>query len=261
MKRYLFPFILIAVFIPCALAQEADEIVIEMQGDSATAAPHPAAMLWNYNTRQLTQKWRGKTREQLLYAVPVVSDRDGIVRGAKAEYMLVEYFTDGQFRKFLFKAETPQTFIAVAATPADALAINKKYGINIGLTQADFESAYGKRARLQSDDNLPENTALYQMMYSDINTPTPQKNWFLFENKKLTQTFYTQSEKDAYLNTLKTQNEQAAPKPAPAPKSAPVKQTAPQKALVWGGTTWDQAYMPKVVNPNPDLVFPHTSKK
>ena len=245
---------------PCLVAaQDTDEILIEMHGTSAEQ-PRPTPMLWDYNARQLSNKWRGKTREQLLYTVPVVSDRDGIVRGPKAEYMLVEYFTDGQFRKFLFRAETPQTFIAAAATPADVLAINKKYGINIGLTLSDFQTAYQTRAQMIVDDNLPKNATLYQLAYSDINTPAAQQNWFLFEDKKLTRTFYTQAEKDAYLKDLQEQAKQKEISPAPTPKPAG-KQPVPFKALISGGTLHDQMYLPRMVNPNPNIFPQNTQKK
>ena len=65
---------------PQVLAQ--DEIVIEMTGD-ATAAEQTS--LWDFNAPQLTRRLRGKTREQVLYAVPVVSDKDRIVRGGGKE--------------------------------------------------------------------------------------------------------------------------------------------------------------------------------
>lgn len=247
-------------------AQEDDEIVIELQG--AAAEPRPTPMLWDYNALQLTRQWRGKTREQLLYTMPVVSDRDGIVRGEHAEYMLVEYFSGGKFRKFLFAAESPQTFITVAATPADVLAVNKKYKVNIGLWLSDFEAAYASRAQLQQEDVLSKDTVLYQLSYTDVNTPKAQPNWFLFENKKLTKTFYTRSQKDAYLQQLKEQlkaaqqkaaAQKAAAEQAAATAQAQAAQAAqknkPFKALLYGGTLHDQMYMPRVISPSSTTVL------
>ena len=261
--KRLFSFTLITVFAVLPLAaQEDEEIVIELQGPAADTRPTP--MLWDYNATQLTRNWRSKTRKQLLYTVPVVSDRDGIVRGEQAEYMLVEYFLKGNFRKFLFRAETPQTFIAVAATPADVLAINKKYKVNIGLNLEDFEAAYAMRARQQNEDILPQKTVLYQLSYSDVNTPKAQLNWFLFENKKLTKTFYTRAQKDAYLQQLKEQRkaeeEQAAreaeqAKQQAAEQAEPTPKTKPFKALLYGGTVQDQMYLPRVISPSSTTVL------
>ena len=192
----------------------------------------------------------------MLYKVPVVSDRDGIIRSTKKEYALVEYFNDNQFRKFLFKAETPQTFVAVAATAADVLAINKKYNLNIGLNLADFTSFYGPRAKEIDEPALPEYAVLYQLSYKDVNTPKSQLIWVLFENKKLSKTFYTRDEKDAYLKTLYQPISQTQAPAEQAAKSTKNKPTAPRKALVWGGTASDQAYMPKVVSPKLKPLFP-----
>jgi hypothetical protein len=267
MKHFAIIISLLFVLILPLSAQEDEEILIELQGSVVNAAPRPTPMLWDYNARQLTNKWRGKTREQLLYTVPIVSDRDGIVRGQTAEYMLVEYFLDGQFRKFLFRAESPQTFIAAAATPADVLAINKKYKVNIGLWLTDFQTAYANHARRQAEDILPENTFLYQLSYTDVNTPKSQLNWFLFENKKLAKTFYTRAQKEAYLQQIREQHiaEEAEAKAvqtaAAQEQASPVRQAAkaknkkPFKALLSGGTVHDQMYLPRIISPSSTTVL------
>ena len=232
---------------PAACA--AEEIWIEMHGEAETK---PTSSLWDYNALQLTRKLRGKTREQVLYAMPIVSDKDRIVRSEKAEYALVEYNDGGNFRKFLFKAESPQTFVAAAATAADVLAVNKKYGLNIGLTQRAFEQFYADKAVPEKSDALPADTVLYRLSYTDINTPVPTERWFLFEQKNLTQTFETLADKNAYLLYLQPQQD------APAPATTPQK-TRPRtvrKALISGGTEWDKAYLPRVVNPKPLLSTP-----
>ena len=261
--------ILFSLLFCCAwplCAQEEDELIIEMTGTSQTDQPQ-APSLWDFNARQLTRKLRGQTREQILYAMPVVSDRDGILQGTAQEYALVEYDKAGAFRKFLFRAETPQTLLAVAATPADVLAVNKKYAVNIGLSQKDFEDFYGEKAILQQTPSLPETMALYRLPYQDINTPQKQTHWFLFENGQLSQTFSDQAQKDTFLQSYTQATEQAAAQAAqqnsvsaqsstsqkPLPKRRPAR---PRKALLYGGTTWDQMYMPRVTNPHPALLPP-----
>lgn len=238
---------------PQVLAQ--DEIVIEMTGD-ATAAEQTS--LWDFNAPQLTRRLRGKTREQVLYAVPVVSDKDRIVRGGGKEYALVEYYSGGDFRKFLFKAESPQTFVAAAATAADVLAVNKKYGVNIGLPRRAFENFYDGKISTQGADVLPEGTLLYQLLYQDINTPTPVNRWFLFEKDELTRTFENETDKNAYLDGLKKQTEEAAEAQRQAQEKAAAERAQNQnrtvrKALISGGTAWDRANLPRVVNPKPLL--------
>ncbi|WP_458401999.1 hypothetical protein [Candidatus Avelusimicrobium sp.] len=254
MKKHLFllPLLLLLPF--CAWAQE--EWVIEMQGDPAIDS---ISSVFEKNAKELSRKMRGKTRENLLYSMPIVSNKDRIVNGAGAEYALVEYYEGDQFRKFLFHAETPQTFITAAATAADVLAVNKKYGINIGLTQADFESFYKEKAQIQKNDLLPTGSALYKLAYKDVNTPKAKNRWFLFENKTLSKTFENAAEKNAYLDSLKPK-ETIANQPAKQAKPQPRKQTRPvRKALISGGTATDRAYMPRVVNPKPMLPTPKLS--
>lgn len=249
--RKLFFISLLFLFPGWCAAQE--EIVIEMHGDPTPAAQHA---LWTQNARQLTRMWRGKTREQLLYAMPIVSDRDDIVRNSSKEYARVQYQDGAQFRKFLFQAETPQTFVAVAATAADVLAINKKYAVNIGLTQEAFENAYATKARRETHEALPEQSVLYRLSYTDVNTPRAQTRWFLFEKEQLTQTFESAAEKDAYLAQLQQAAQPSAQTSAPAATS-PAKPVSAQhrttqrpvrKALVSGGTARDQAYMPRLIS-------------
>jgi len=253
-------------FLGCSvgLAAQApeDEIIIEMTGDTDKSAPrkHP---LWDYSATQLAKQWRNKTREQLLYTMPIVSDKDRIITSPKTEYALVEYTNGNDFRKFLFKAETPQTFITVAATTADVLAINKKYKVNIGLTQIAFENFYAHKAVPQQKDILEEDEVFYELAYSDINTSRPEKNWFLFKNRKLVQTFYTQKQRDEFVEQrkqalLQKQAQQQAAQQATPPADTE-QQNTPIKALLYGGTAYDQAYMPRVVNPNQKLMSGNTT--
>lgn len=251
-------------FCMAAPLQAQDEIVIEMQGEPSVLPEAPT--LWDRSAVQLTRKLRGKTREQVLYAVPVVSDKDRIVQGRRGEYALVEYYQGEQFRKFLFKAESPQTFVAAAATAADVLAVNKKYDVNIGLTQKAFENFYAGNAQKEESDFLPQEAVLYQLSYTDVNTPKAIKRWFLFEKGNLSQTFETSGTKNAYLEAQKRKLEEENNSRQQA--AAQTRQNQPRtvrKALISGGTAWDQANLPRVVNPKPLLITPskteNSSKK
>lgn len=245
---------LAAVFIllvSTGAAQGTDEIVIEIAGNSFAQPAAPD--LWDYDALQLTRRLRGQTREQVLYAVPVVSDKDRIIHGNGAEYALVEYYSGGKFRKFLFKAESPQTFITAAATAQDVLAVNKKYGINIGLTQQAFETAY-PQAVSEGNDLLPQDTALYKLPYKDLNTPQAVNRWFLFENEELTRTFENESDKNTFLEKLKKQaKEKNETQRLVQQQSAQSQPRTVRKALISGGTAWDRANLPRVVNPKPLL--------
>ena len=259
MKTFLLAAALLLPAAPQAWAQ--DEIVIEMTGD-ASAAP-AATTMWDYSAVQLTRRLRGKTREQVLYDAPVVSDKDRIVRGAGKEYALVEYYSGRDFRKFLFKAESPQTFVAAAANAADVLAVNKKYGLNIGLPRKAFENFYEGQISAEGEGVLPQSARLYKLFYRDINTPSPFNRWFLFEKDELTCTFETEADKNAYLDKLQKQNEAAAEARRQAQEKtvsgAQNQNRTVRKALISGGTAWDQANLPRVVNPR--LIPTPTLKK
>lgn len=242
MKKYLLLFAFL--FLGFSVWAE-EEIVIEMHADP-TPATEPA--IWQKNTKQLCRHLRASTREQLLYAMPVVSDKDRIVSNASAEYALVEYYNNAAFRKFLFQAEEPQTFITAASTVADVLAINKKYKINIGLKLKDFLSFYAEKAQEQTAAVLPAKTHLYKVLYQDINTPTPAEHWFLFEKEELTRTFETAQSKDEFLASLRPKEAPEKPKPLPPPAQKKKPRTV-RKALVSGGTLHDRMYMPRVINP------------
>ena len=254
MKKWMICLLLPLAAAALFAAQDTDEIVIEMDGGPSVLQPQPT--LWDRSAAQLTRQWRGKTREQVLYDVPVVSDRDLIVRGPTAEYALVEYDYNYAFRKFLFRAESPQTLLAVAATAAEVLAINKKYQINIGLSQKDFETFYKGKLLAQQAPELNEQSALYCLDYTNANTPVKKQRCFLFENKKLTQTFESVQDKDQYLAQKRQAAQEQAQKRAEqeaaqeaaqrAQAQAQEKNNPPVKALLYGGTAYDQSYMPRV---------------
>ncbi len=259
---------IISCYIPSALAQRVqDEIIIEMTGAPAPATP----TLWDYNARQITRQLKNKTREEVLIAMPMVSNKDRTIKGKHRQYALVEYTDGNNFRKLLFKSEEPQTFITAAATPADVLSINKKYGINIGLTRRAFENFYQAKAAQETCPYLPDGHTLYKLSYKDINTPKAQDCWFLFEKDQLTLTFETLADKDAHLSALQKKAEEKQ-KAEEAQKARAAQQTQQQAqnnrivtGLISGGTEWDRAYMPRVVNPKllptPTLTPPSNQKK
>lgn len=253
-------FFICCFLVMAAPLQAQDEIVIEMQGEPSVLPDAPT--LWDRDAVQLTKKLRGKTREQVLYAVPIVSDKDRIIPARRGEYALVEYYQGENFRKFLFKAESPQTFVAAAATAADVLAVNKKYGVNIGLSQKAFENFYKGKAQKEENAFLPQGTVLYLLDYTDVNTPKSVKRWFLFEKGNLSQTFETSGTKNAYLEALKRQAEEAQKATQSAePQPQQTQRRVVRKALISGGTEWDRAYLPRVVNPKPMLITPTQTEK
>ncbi|MGN1057854.1 MAG: hypothetical protein ACI4Q7_00670, partial [Candidatus Avelusimicrobium sp.] len=150
MKRFMITLLAVWLASPAAAApyyQEEPEIIIEMHGTQT--APVKTVSIWNKNARQLTRLFRGKDRTYVLYAVENVSTKDDILRSESGkEYAFVRYGTnDGDYRKFLFKAEDPQTFVACAANLKDVLAVNLKYGVNMGVSLKDFLRTYSQTAQ------------------------------------------------------------------------------------------------------------------
>lgn len=256
---------LLAVWLasPAAIAQyyqEEPEIVIEMHG--AQTAPVKTVSIWNKNALQLTRLFRGKDRTHVLYAVENVSTKDDILRSESGkEYAFVRYGTDdGDYRKFLFKAEDPQTFVACAANLKDVLAVNLKYGINMGVSLKDFLRVYGGTAQTSvlTDELAGKTYTIYKQTYSDVNHKTPEPFYFVFDANQLIRTLagdkafedYTKQLKETN-EKLRAQNKQAQDKTAQLEKQkrSQAARRKPIKALVYGGTADDQMYMPRVNNP------------
>ncbi len=239
---------------------EEPEIVIEMRGEQT--APVAAVSIWDKNALQLTRLFRGKDRSHVLYSVENVSTKDDILRSDNAkEYAFVRYGTnDGDYRKFLFKAEDPQTFVACAANLKDVLAVNLKYGVNMGVSLKDFLRVYGGTAQASAleDETAGKTLAVYKQTYSDVNHKTPAPYYFVFDGDELTQMLAGEKAYADYAKKLteaneklRAQNKQAQDKAAQLEKQKR-KQAArrkPIKALAYGGTVEDQMYMPRVNNP------------
>lgn len=257
-------FIFGAAAAPHAYAQTAgeDELVIELRGEKTPS--YPTITIWNKTAPQLTRLFRGKTRTYALYSIENVSSKDGVMTsGSGTEYAFVQYGSDGgDYRKFLFKAENPQTFVAVAATAADVLAVNKKYGVNIGLTQDEFLKLYPVQ---RTQTTLTDETAgtaweIFRAAYTDTNTKKPQTRWFAFENGKLVKTFESRAEYEKFTreteaanlknqaNALEKQKAELETQRKKQQEEAQKRRRrAPYKALVSGGTLHDRMYMPRVV--------------
>ena len=239
---------------------EEPEIVIEMSGEQT--APVAAVSIWDKNALQLTRLFRGKDRSHVLYSVENVSTKDDILRSDNAkEYAFVRYGTnDGDYRKFLFKAEDPQTFVACAANLKDVLAVNLKYGVNMGVSLKDFLRVYGGTAQASAleDETAGKTLAVYKQTYSDVNHKTPAPYYFVFDGDELTQTLagekayadYAKKLKEAN-EKLRAQNKQAQDKAVQLEKQKrnQAARRKPIKALAYGGTVEDQMYMPRVNNP------------
>lgn len=262
MKRFLLAALAAILCAPLATAQmqEEPEIVIEMQGTKVV--PVKTVSIWNKNALALTRLFRGKDRTHVLYSVENVSTKDDILRAKSGkEYAFVRYGSDdGDYRKFLFKAEEPQTFVACAANLKDVLAVNFKYGVNMGVSLKDFLRVYGQTAQASTleDKTLGKTLAVYKQTYSDINHKTAAPYYFVFDGDELISTFPSEKDYNAFAQQVKTageklqtQNQQLQEKSAQQrkPSTTPKARRQPVKALAYGGTVEDQMYMPRVTNP------------
>lgn len=270
MKHVFWITLLAALIIPAAAnaqtaREEEPEIVIELHGEKSPS--YPTLTIWDKTAPQLTRLLRGKNRTYALYSIENVSSKDGVVRAADGtEYAFVQYGSDGgNYRKFIFKAENPQTFVAAAATAADVLAVNKKYGVNLVITKDEFLALYPVQDT-QTDATDEVNGVTYEIFrtaYTDANTKTPKTRWFAFENGKLAQTFESRTEVDQFTNrltadNLKNQADQIEKQKAQLEEDRKKNQEEakklrqrkpPHKVLVSGGTLHDQMYMPRLVTP------------
>lgn len=244
-----------------AQAAPEPEIVIEMHGESSL--PRQGISVWNKNARQLTRLFRGKDKTYVLYQVENVSSADRIIRAQNGKrYAYVRYGSDdGDYRKFLFKVQDPQTFVACAADIADVLAVNLKYGVNLGVSRSDFLRTYESRATLTNllDKATNKTYSVYRLEYTDVNHPTPVPTYFVFEGDSLKDTLSGEKAFTEYTAKLSQANKALAKQEKEvqtareqAGQQARQKQQRPtRKALVSGGTVTDQAYMPRAVNATP----------
>jgi hypothetical protein len=246
-------------------AQPEADIVIEMQGMPDN--PPDGIPVWKKNSRQLNRLLRGKTREKALYLITSVSSYDDILQAQDGKrYALVRYGSEnGDFRKLLFQAQDPQTFITSATNAAEVLDIQKKYGLNIGLHQTSFLNTYEQKATLSNllDEKKGKTYSIYRVDFSTSNNPKPDVRYFLFEDEMLSRTFMSEEDFFEFMNILSNQNkeirqarerqqkEKITQEEKKREEIIQKKNRPVRKALVSGGTVEDRMYMPRAVNATP----------
>ena len=232
MRYLLVGICLLALAGPLA-AQEEPEIVIELTGTPDVGHAPNGLNIWDKNAQELTKQLAGKTREQALYLITSVSTKDANVQAAdKTRYRFVQYGREGGYRKLLFRAKEPQTFVACATNTQEALELSTRYQVNLGITESEFLETYAQQA---SSVFLPSGNgqALYQ-----LNTPGQEPRFFLFERNL----FLRELNKTQVEELLKPRQQATDKKTTPAKNQKPTV----RKALLQGGTVTDQMYMPRV---------------
>ncbi|MBR4356101.1 MAG: hypothetical protein IKP96_06035 [Elusimicrobiaceae bacterium] len=234
-------FLLCLLFPAVAFPASGTEIVIELSGTPDTTHKETDITLWDKDAKQLNKLLRGKTRQEALYQISSVSSKDTIIKAQDGtRYAFVQYGDKDDYRKMLFQAEEPQLFVNCAANVQDALAVNKRYQVDIGITLKEFLSAYAEQVQ-----ELP--SPLGKHLYR-LESKEQEPAFFLFEKGQLLRTLTAKEVTD--LQPKKT-IAQTTPVQLPAPR----KQPQPRKALAEGGTITDQMYMPRVTNPIPRPVI------
>ena len=224
----------------CAATAEEPEIVIELTGIPDKPIPD-GVNIWDKNAKTLTRLFNGKTREEALRLITSVSTKDVQVPAADGtKYRFVQYGHEGGYRKFLFRAQEPQTFVAVATTPQEVLFMFSRYKVNIGLSEAEFADIYP--AQITQVSPIVNGSTLYKLQQG------PTDRFFWFENKQLTRILTAEE-----VEKLRKEQQKAAAAAAAntkTPKTPPPVPDKPITALLRGGTLSDQMYMPRVIFPN-----------
>ncbi len=205
---------------------------------SAATQTMPEINVWATPAQRLPRLLRGKTREEVLHQITSVSAQDKTVEAADgARYALVQYGRGQDARRLLFAAEEPQLFIACAATPAQTRALMENYQTHLGLSEKEFTALFEQPAPFYQ----VQEQVIYQLK------PSEQKPFFLlFEHHRPVRVL-TQQETEEF---IKAQQQAAPQTSAAAPaKPAPARKSKRWKALVSGGTTYEQIYLPHVVPP------------
>ncbi|MBR4591901.1 MAG: hypothetical protein IKO35_01675, partial [Elusimicrobiaceae bacterium] len=239
MKHYIVLFFL-GVALPL-LAQEEPEIIINLVGEPDTASTQTFSV-WDKNALQLTKKLRGKTRTDVLYQADIVSSRDTFLRSADGtRYAFVQYTDNDQYRKFLFRAEEPQTFITCAANVQDVLAVNKRYQVNLGLTRKELLAAYPNLSAWQLPGvTLPAGQTLYRLTQANPQTGKKEPHFLLFDGRQLNRTFYSSQDAEKFFAAQLPPAQKQPPAVKQPTPAAPPKQPKTRKILIDGGTVEDQ---------------------
>ena len=237
-----------------------EEIVIEMAGATATVAPAATRtdvdeiLVFKRTAAQLINRLAGKSRFYVMFnATAVASFDDTIYADNGAKYALVRYGQEGDnYRKFLFEDGGDQKLLAVADNAATVLAMNKKYNVNVGLTETEFKKSYPKAIFSTVTD------AQNNKEYHSYQIAGPM--FLLFENGKLAYQFDTPEAFSAYMNTLSAANMGFAAQQAKAQTALEknrqnhiTRPVQPQTTytLVVGGTVRDPIYLPTIISTSP----------
>lgn len=239
--RYLFVLLGLCCGPLAAFGAEEPEIIIELTGapDKKTDA---GIEIWDKTAKSLARLLSGKTREEALVLITSVSTKDVNVRAADGtKYRFVQYGREGNYRKLLFRAKEPQTFVDVATNTQESLALFTRYQTDIQLSETEFLDAYGPQTAAVFLPT-PNGQTLYR---ANIDGKTTQ--FFLFEQGRLVR-LLTKEQTD---KLIQTQQETARKQTQAKQTAQPPKKPAPYKALLYGGTLHDQMYMPRVIQRKP----------
>lgn len=232
--------------LPLQAAPAEEEIVIEMSGPNTKAATEQS--IWDKDARQLTRLFRGKNKNYVLDTVNAISGPEKQLTSNDGKtYQLVQYGQDTRdYRKFLFENTPPHSFVTCAASAADVIAVFQRYGVNMGLRQADFLAAFPSLEKPTQLTGATTVLTVYQIPANQLPQTAKQPVFAIFDQNRLTELL---SGNEAFENYKKT---------LPPPPVAPAKQTPqpvakqkvkkPYKALLSGGTREDQMYMPRVIS-------------
>lgn len=234
-----------------------EEIVIEMAGAATTYAPAATRKdadtiyIFKYNAKELTNRLAGKSRFYVLFNKDTdPSFEDTIYADNGAQYILVRFGQEGdKYRKFLFEEGGDQKLVAVADSTASVLAVNKKYGVNLGLTEKEFKKSYPNAifTPVTNAQNGKEYHA-YQ---------AAGDSFVVFESGKLVYQFDNPQAFSAYMNTLSAANMGYAAQQAKeqtkldkARQNQENQQAQPPSytTLIIGGTVRNPIYLPSIVS-------------
>ena len=231
--------------LPLQAAETTEELVIEMTGPQTDSKKEQT--IWDKDARQLTRLFRGKSKDYVLETVNAISGPEKQITATDGKtYQWVQYGQDTRdYRKFLFENAAPYTFVSCAASAADVIAVFQRYGVNMGLRQADFLSAYSS---LEKPTQLPSATTVltvYTIPADRLPLKAEQPLFAVFDQNRLVELLSGEEALENYKKALPqppTLPEKSAPQPVTQKKAK-----KPYKALLSGGTTEDQMYMPRVV--------------
>ena len=249
-------FIITTLLFACLpLWADEPEIVIELTGKPSVSSAKDEIEIWDKNSRQLARLLKGKTREQALYQITSVSTQDVNIWATNgARYRFVQYGKGNNYRKLLFRAKEPQTFVACAANTQESLDMTFEYKVDIGLTETEFLETYAKEAAAVY---LPANNGhtLYQ-----VTLPKQEPKFIHFLNGKPVEQM-TKAQADQFVKEEQQRVRQAEKQARQKAREQEAKKrrNATRTALLEGGTLHDRMYMPRVIQPNQTLVSPNSN--